>query len=970
MSVEKNLKENTFEYGANAVYIAEVYEKYLNDPANVSEEWREYFEGLGDNLEDVKGDFKGGKWGKEKSQVVGYFPKPFVMDRRRNRGKGRRKEDSIGGASQEVLDSIHAHMLIRAYRVRGHLIAKLDPLGLEGRASHPELDPSRYGFSEEDYDRPIQLDGWLGHDKLTLRQILDILYESYCNKFAVEYSHIQSLEKKEWLENKIESNLGKPVLTKEQKKHILSLLVETVGFEEFLHKKFPGVKRFSAEGGEGLMPACHYVVEKAAELGLKEVVVGMPHRGRLNVLTCFMGKPYVAMLSEFQGNLATPDDINSSGDVKYHLGFSSDKKFGGNEVHMSLTSNPSHLEAVNPVVMGKVRAKQDQLGDKDRSQAMGLLLHGDAAFCGQGVVMESLAMSDLDGYTTGGTIHIVVNNQIGFTTNPESGHKSPYPTDIAHMIQSPIFHVNGDDPEAIVNAAILAAEYRATFKQDVVIDIWCYRKHGHNEGDEPRWTQPKMYAVIDSKETPREIYAEQLIREGVLNESEFNSMKDAFYERLDKAFSKANDYKPEKADTLEGKWTGITRPEDEYKPKIETGVDKKILKKIGEEISKIPEGMKLHKGIERVQKLRAKMFESEENFDWATAEALAFGSLLIDGNPVRLSGQDCIRGTFSHRHSGLWDQESESIYFPLNNVKERKADLEVLNSPLSEYGVLGFEYGYSSAEPNSLVVWEAQFGDFVNGAQIIIDQFISSAEIKWLRMSGLVMLLPHGYEGQGPEHSSSRIERFLQQCAEDNMIVANCTTPANYFHILRRQICRDFRKPLIMATPKSLLRHKLAVSKLEDMSEGSTFHRVLPEVDKLVDNKKVKKLVLCTGKVYYDLLEARRENEVDDVALVRVEQLYPFPETSLTPEIKKYSNAEVVWVQEEPENMGAWTYMDRRIEKVLLDCKVKSKRPQVISRDSAAATACGYMKVHKYQQEKLINEALGIKSDAQKKKTA
>jgi 2-oxoglutarate dehydrogenase E1 component len=952
MTTEQNLKQNTHEYGSNAVFIAEMYEKYLNEPGSVSESWQQYFEGFNDNAIDVSGDFKGGSWGKPRSQIVGYedasaTPKPS--------GKTAPSKD---GFSQEVLDSIHAHMLIRAYRVRGHLVADLDPLGLARRKSHPELDAGRYGFSEKDYDRPIQLDGWLGHQSLTLREIINILHKTYCSKFAVEYAHIQSLERKEWLENRIESSLGRPSLSADDKKQILQILNETVGFEEFLHKKFPGAKRFSAEGGEGLMPAMHYVVKTAAEHGVHEVVLGMPHRGRLNVLTAFMGKPYIAMLSEFQGNLATPDNVNSSGDVKYHLGFSSDKKFGDNEVHLSLTPNPSHLEAVNPVVCGKVRAKQDQLNDKDHSRAMGILLHGDAAFCGQGVVPETLAMSDLDAYKTGGTVHIVVNNQIGFTTMPDSGHKSPYPTDIAMMIQSPIFHVNGDDPEAVVHAAQIAAEYRAKFKQDVILDIWCYRKYGHNEGDEPRWTQPKMYAVIDQKQTPREIYAAQLVREGVISEADFDEMKTAFNDRLETAFQGSNDYKPEKADWLEGKWKGIEALEGEAE-KIETGYPVKKLKEIGKIISEVPKGMKLHKGIERVQKLRREMIEGKKGIDWAMGEALAFGSLIDEDLSVRFTGQDVIRGTFSHRHAGLWDQETEEKYFPLNNLApDQKGRIEIANSNLSEFAVLGYEYGYSTAEPNTLTVWEAQFGDFVNGAQIIIDQFITSAETKWLRMSGLVMLLPHAYEGQGPEHSSARLERFLQQCAEENMIVANCTTPANYFHILRRQMKRKFRKPLIMMTPKSLLRHKLAVSELKDFDAGSTFHRVLPEADKLKADAKVKKLLLCSGKVYYDLVEARRERKIDDIAIVRVEQLYPFPEKSITEELKKYKNAEVLWVQEEPENMGAWQYIDRRIEGALTKAKVKSKRPQVISRPASAATACGYMKVHKHQQDLLINEAL------------
>lgn len=954
----ENLKKSTYEYGANAVYIAELYEKYLNNPTSVSQDWQQYFAQIGDSVAQVNDDFLSNHWGKERSQIVGYEKKPYSYERRTGK-TGRRAVDKFkGGVSQEVLDSINAQMLISAYRARGHLIANLDPLGLTVNHAHPELDPARYGFTEGDYTRQIAVGGWLGYDKLTLNQILDILKQTYCSTFAIEYVHIQSEEKKKWLEERVETSLGKPNLTKEQKKNILQILLETSGFEEFLHKKYPGTKRFSAEGGDGLMPALDAVVKRAAELGVDEVVIGMPHRGRLNVLTGFMGKPYVAMLSEFNGNLAIPDNINSSGDVKYHQGFSSDKNFGGNNVHLSLSSNPSHLEAVNPVVAGRVRAKQDQKQDKNREKVLGILLHGDAAFCGQGVVAESLAMSDLDGYSCGGIVHVVVNNQVGFTTSPTFAHKSPYPTDIAMMLQTPIFHVNGDDPEAIVHAAHIAAEYRAKFKQDVVLDIWCFRKHGHNEGDEPRWTQPKMYKVIDAKEAPSEVYAKRLAAENAVSSDEFVGMKQAFYDRLEKAFQGANSYKPEKADMLEGKWTGLKQAFGGEKPKVETAVDIERLKKIGLKISEAP-GVDIHKGVEKVLQNRRQMIETGAGIDWATAEALAFGSLLLEGKPIRFTGQDVIRGTFSHRHAGVWDMQTEQITFPLNNIEPNQKKIEITNSNLSEFAVVGFEYGYSLAEPNALVLWEAQFGDFVNGSQIIIDQFITSAETKWLRMSGLVMLLPHAYEGQGPEHSSARLERFLQQCAEDNIIVANCTTPANYFHILRRQMCRDYRKPLIIMSPKSLLRNKAAVSNLDEFAKGTSFKRVLPETDKLKDDKKIRKLLLCSGKVYYDLVEERRNRKIDDIAIVRLEQLYPFPSESLAAEVKKYPNAEVFWVQEEPENMGAWTFADRKIEKVLKESKSKSSRPTYIGRPESAATSCGYMKVHKYQQEKLINEALG-----------
>lgn len=954
--MSENLRENTHISGSNAIYIAEVYEKYLQDPSSVDVSWREYFDNIGDNAANLNGDFGGASWGRNKTQIVGY--REPISERRGSKGKGRRAADG-DIVNQASSDSIHAHMLIRAYRVRGHLAATLDPLGIKGNFSHPELDPARYGFGENDYDREIYLDGWLGKDKATLREILAILKETYSSNLAIEFIHIQSLEKKEWLENKLESTRSKPSYSSEQKKKILQKLVEAVGFEEFLHKKYPGVKRFSGEGGDALLTAMEASVEAAANLGVGEVVLGMPHRGRLNVLTAFMGKPYVAMLSEFQGNQATPDWINSSGDVKYHLGISTDKKFGENQVHLSLTANPSHLEAVNPVVCGKVRAKQDQLDDTNRDKVMGLLLHGDASFCGQGIVAETLALSDLEGYKTGGTVHIVVNNQVGFTTNPEQGHLSPYPTDVAMTIQAPIFHVNGDDPEAVAHAAEIAAQYRQKFKKDVVIDIWCYRKHGHNEGDEPRWTQPLMYKRVDQKETPRDIYAKKLIAEGTLSADEFEKMQKDFYDILEDAYTKCNDYKPEKADMLEGKWEGIRQVKRGEKKKLGTGVDVKKLKEIGRKLSTKPAGAKLHRGVEKVLENRSKMIDSGEGLDWATAEALAFGSLLEEGTPIRISGQDVKRGTFSHRHSVMWDQETEKEYCNLNNISKKQAKYEAINSNLSEFAVLGYEYGYSSAEPKALTLWEGQFGDFVNGAQTIIDQFISSAEVKWLRMSGLVMLLPHGYEGQGPEHSSARVERFLQQSAEDNWIVANCTTPANYFHILRRQIKRDFRKPLILMSPKSLLRHKRAQSDLKDLGKDTSFHRVISETEKLVASDKVKRVIFCTGKVYYDLLEAREEKKIKDIALVRVEQIYPFPYSVVEAEIKKYGKAEIVWVQEEPQNMGCWNFVDRRLEQAAKNVKAKDPRPKYVGRPEAAATACGYMKIHTKEQQTLIDEALG-----------
>ncbi|NDF11394.1 MAG: 2-oxoglutarate dehydrogenase E1 component [Proteobacteria bacterium] len=948
-----NLKQTTYAASGNSVYIAELYEQYLTNPASVDASWQEFFGGLGDNAANISKDFIGAG-----RQIVGY--REEIVEKRRIKG-GRRKGDQQAAKQGEDASSasIRAHMLIRAFRVRGHLLAKLDPLGLEVRETHLELDPKHYGFSDADWDKPIYIGGWLGMENATLRQIVDALKATYCGNIGAEFIHVVPLEQKEWLENQMESTFGKPVLSKDDKKKILDQIVKVEGFEQFLHVKFPGTKRFSIEGAESLIPALETMVEVSARLGVQDVVVGMPHRGRLNVLTAFMGKPYYAMLSEFQGNKATPDDIESSGDVKYHLGTSSDRNVNGKVVHMSLTANPSHLEAVNPVVMGKVRAKQDQLGDTNRDKVMAVLLHGDAAFAGQGVVAESLSLSDLTAYAVGGVFHIIVNNQIGFTTSPKNARLSPYPSDVAKTVQAPIFHVNGDDPEAVIHATRIISEYRHKFKKDVVLDIFCYRRHGHNEGDEPMFTQPVMYNTIGEHMTPRDVYAKKLMDEGTLSMEEFEKMKRSWHDFLEKEYDAAKKYKPNKADWLEGKWKGFEKPKNSGRTNVDTGVDIKTLKKLGKHLSAKPEGVVLNKKIERLLEAKAKMFETGEGFDWATGEALAFGSLLLEGTSVRLTGQDVVRGTFSHRHSGLVDQTNDNRYFPLKNLDPKQARFEVYDSNLSEFAVLGFEYGYSLAEPNSLTLWEAQFGDFVNGAQVIIDQFISSGESKWLRMSGLCMLLPHGYEGQGPEHSSARLERFLQSCAEDNMQVVNITTPANYFHALRRQIVRKFRKPMIVMSPKSLLRHKLAQSTLSEFEKGNSFKRIIGETQKLVAGDKVRKVIYCSGKVYYDLFEEREKRGINDIAIVRIEQLYPFSDAEVAEEAKKYKNAEVIWCQEEPKNMGAWTFINPLIEEALIEAKHKNARPRYVGRPAAASPAVGYMKMHTEQLNAFLNDALG-----------
>ena len=950
----EQLKNTSYLFGANSIFIEELYNRYIEDPSSVDVSWKNFFKTFGDEVQSVA---KGTSWAPKEARIVGY------KDVDATKTKRKLVNDSID-VSSACTDSIKALMLIRGFKVRGHLLADLDPLDIDKKVYHPDLDPATYGFGEEkDYEREIYLGGALGYDYATLSEILRTLRKTYCRHVGIEFMHMESLEQRDWVADKIEYLQLEDVITKEEKIDILQDILELETFEQFLHTKFPGAKRFSIEGGETAIAAAEVVIDVAAELGVTQIVIGMPHRGRLNVLTKVLGKRYAAMLSEFQGNLAHPGEINISGDVKYHLGASSDREFdGGKKVHLSLTANPSHLEAVNPVVVGKVRAKQNQMQDEEeRSKAMGILFHGDAAFAGQGVVAETLGLSDLHGYETGGTIHIIVNNQIGFTTDPRNARSSPYPSDVAKIVQAPIFHVNGDDPEAVSKVSRIAVEFRKKFKKDVVIDVFCYRRYGHNEGDEPFFTQPVMYSKIRQHKTPMHVYAEKLVEQGVITEDEFQGMVKKFKSLLEKEHRASLTYKPEEADFLEGQWAGLERPEDIVKPVADTAVPLKKLKAVGGALSNKDVPIKTHSKIARQLDAKRKMIDTGKGIDWATAEALAFGSLLTEGVGVRLSGQDCERGTFSQRHSVLNDQDTNKKYYPLNNIESNQARYEVINSNLSEFAVLGFEYGYSLAEPNNLTLWEAQFGDFVNGAQVIIDQFITSGENKWLRMSGLVMLLPHGFEGQGPEHSSARLERYLQACAEDNIQVANCTTPANYFHILRRQICRNFRKPLILMTPKSLLRHKLAVSDLKDMAEGSTFKRVIEETDKLTANTKVKRVVICSGKVYYELYEERQKQKIDDVAIIRLEQFYPFPAQDLQTELKKYKNANVVWCQEEPKNMGGWFFVDRRIEEVMTEVKGKFSRPIYAGRKAAASPAAGYMKIHKEEQNALINDALGIK---------
>ena len=857
-------------------------------------------------------------------------------------------------------------MIIRAHRIRGHLVADLDPLGLRDEAIHPELDPKSYGFTDEDLDRPIFIDNVLGLQIASMREIIDLVRRTYCGTFALQYMHISDPEQSAWLKERIEG-YGKEIkFTREGRKAILNKLVEAEGFEKFLHVKYMGTKRFGLDGGEALIPALEQIIKRGGALGVKEIVIGMPHRGRLSVLANVMGKPYKAIFNEFQGGSSKPEDVDGSGDVKYHLGASSDREFDGNNVHLSLTANPSHLEAVNPVVIGKVRAKQQQLDDKNRISVLPLLLHGDAAFAGQGVVAECFGLSGLVGHKTGGTIHVVVNNQIGFTTAPHFSRSSPYPTDIALMVEAPIFHVNGDDPEAVVHAAKVATEFRQKFQKDVVIDIICYRRFGHNEGDEPMFTNPIMYKKIKKQKTTLTLYTDLLVRDGLIPEGEIEDLKTGFQSFLNDEFDTGKNYKPNKADWLDGRWAHLDQNKDDYQ-RGQTAISEDTFDKVGAALSKLPDDFPVHKTISRLLDNKNKMFSDGTGLDWATAEALAFGSLLTEGFPVRLSGQDATRGTFSQRHSGIINQSSEDRYYPLNHITKEQAEFEAIDSMLSEYAVLGFEYGYSLSEPNALVAWEAQFGDFANGAQIMFDQFISSGESKWLRMSGLVILLPHGFEGQGPEHSSARLERFLQMCGQDNWIVANCSTPANYFHILRRQLHRSFRKPLILVTPKSLLRHKLCVSDKSNFIDGSSFHRVLWDdaesglsETNLVPDKKIKRVVMCSGKVYFDLLEERDKRDINDIYLLRFEQFYPFPAISAVKELERFKSAEMVWCQEEPKNQGSWTFMEPNLEWVLTRIKAKFKRPKYVGRAASASPATGLASTHKKQQEVLVNEALSF----------
>ncbi len=964
MSSSKNLeyKKTSFLNKSNSAFIDQMYLKYINNDSDLSESWIEYFSGIEDEMEVVIKEINGPSW-KPFSKKIDLDEIQKKIEEQEKKHLNSNEKFNFQVVANSNKDSISAVALIRAYRLRGHLLAKLDPLEMMKSEYLDELHPDYYGFKKNDYDKKIILNGVINKESSTIREILKFLRGTYCGPIGYEYMHISNPTERVWFRDRVEKDENALRFTDNGKNAILNKLIQAEGFEKYLHTKYVGTKRFGLDGGESLIPALEQIIKIGGQSKIKEVKIGMSHRGRLNVLANVLQKSYKKIFNEFTGEMESNSE-DGAGDVKYHLGASSDREFDGNSVHVSLTDNPSHLEAVNPVVLGQTRAKQFFHKDLQRNKVIPIIIHGDAAFAGQGVVAECFAMSGLPGHNTGGTIHIIINNQIGFTTSPRFARSSPYPSDIGKMVDAPIIHVNGDDPEAVVYATRVATEFRLKFNRDVVIDLICYRRFGHNEGDEPSFTQPLMYKKIRSHPSPITIYGEKLVNEGLFNKDELNQKIKSFKDLLDDQFKNAKDYKP-KIEWFEGTWSSY-KPEKGKDKRGVTGLDINTLKNISDKINSILDDKNVHKTILKIFNNRKKVVDQGYGIDWATAEALAFGSLLKEGYPVRLVGQDSGRGTFSQRHSILRNQIDNSRYIPLNNISENQKKFEIVDSFLSELAVLGFEYGYSLVEPNTLTLWEAQFGDFANGAQVIIDQFISSGERKWQRASGLVMLLPHGYEGQGPEHSSARLERFLQLCANDNLQVMNCTTPANYFHALRRQIHRDFRKPLIIMTPKSLLRNKYCVSNIDDFGKENSFHRVMWDhaIDpksknfiKLKKSSEIKKVILCSGKVYFDLLTAREKLKKDDVIMFRIEQLYPFPAKSLVKEMKPYAkNARFYWCQEEPKNMGAWFSVRDYIQWTLDTIKATNREISYIGRSPDASPATGYAKRHLSEQQEIINK--------------
>jgi len=966
MASNKNniiFEKTSFLQGGNSPFIKELYLQYLENSTTVPQSWKEFFDGLNEDQESIQKEILGPSWSRRKKNnlKVKLHGKKIIEEKELVSNETLITQKNH---EKEKEQSVKAIALIRAYRIRGHLIADLDPLGIMERKYLHELHPADHGFKKEDYNKKIYLHTYMDRGYATINELLPFLKKTYCSTIGIEYMHISDPIEKKWFRERMEKKENQLNFTDAGKKFILNKLIQAEGFEKFLALKFVGTKRFGIDGGEALIPALEQIIKRGGQLDVKEIKIGMSHRGRLNVLANLLQKSYKRIFNEFSGE-AGSSMVESAGDVKYHLGASSNREFDGNLVHISLTDNPSHLEAVDPVVLGQTRAKQFFHNDVKRQKVVPILIHGDAAFAGQGIVAECFAMSGVKGHNTGGTIHIIVNNQIGFTTNPRFARSSPYPSDIAKMVEAPILHVNADDPEAVVHCARIAIEFRQKFNRDVVVDMICYRRFGHNEGDEPSFTQPMMYKKIRQHPTTLNVYAEKLIKERTITVEEFNNNKKEFKNLLDEQLKTAKEYKP-KIEWFEGVWSRY-KPEKGKDKKGVTGVSIDTIKRIGKKITYIPEDFNVHSTIRKIFENKKKMFQNGTGFDWATAEQLAFATLLDEETPVRLSGQDSGRGTFSQRHSVLRDQNDNSYYTPLNNISKKQKKFEVIDSVLSEFAVLGFEHGYTLSEPTTLVVWEAQFGDFANGAQVIIDQFITTGERKWSKASGLVMLLPHGYEGQGPEHSSARLERFLQLCAKENIQVINCTTPANYFHALRRQIHRGFRKPLIIMTPKSLLRNKRCTSNIEDFGKNNSFHRVLGDhadlkeygLIKLKKNNKIKKVIMCSGKVYFDLIEAREKIKNDQVYMIRIEQLYPFPVKTLAQELKRFKkNAKFYWCQEEPKNMGAWNSARNYIEWTLNHIKAENKKVKYIGREPAASPATGYLKKHLAQQKEIIEKVL------------
>lgn len=950
--------KTSFLQGANATYIEEMFKKYSDDPSSVPNDWGIFFKNIKD--EGLNSSTYSADWAKSDLKVQNgdlisamdsnwsSLPEKIIK---------KNISYSVDEIQQATLDSIRALRLIRAFRVNGHLIADLDPLQLSQKNHHPELDYRNYGFNESDLEKSIFIDGSLGLDNAKLKEIIKILHETYSSSIGVEFLHIQDPDQKQWVQERIEEVRNKTQFTVAGKRAIYRRLLEAEMFENYLDKKFLGTKRFGLVGSESTIPGIEQIIKQCCLAGIEDVYIGTAHRGRLTLLASVMEVPLRAIMTKFQAGSDDPNEVLGSGDVKYHLGVSSDREFDGKKIHLSLTPNPSHLEAVDPVVIGKVRAKQTLTKDKNNEKVIGILIHGDAAIAGQGVVAETFAMSQLRGFRTGGTVHFVINNQIGFTTMPLYGRSAPYCTEIAKIVQAPIFHVNGDDPEAVVHVCRLAAEFRNKFKTDVIVDMFCYRRAGHNEMDLPEFTQPLMYKKIKEHNSTLKIYEKKLIEENILSKEDSKKFEEEYKNFLDSEFSLSKTYKSNKADWLEGSWKGLSTASFDAR-RGKTAVDKNDLISISVAIHKLPEEFTAHKRIKKIYNDRSVSVLNGVGIDWATAEALAFASLLSEGFGVRLSGQDVGRGTFSQRHAVLYDQVNEKRFVPLRHFQNQQGLFEIVDSFLSEYGVLGFEYGYSQVDPKTLVLWEGQFGDFANNAQTIIDQFITTGERKWLRMSGLTLLLPHGHEGQGPEHTSGRVERFLQMCAEDNIQVINCSSPGNYFHALRRQLHRDFRKPLIIMTPKSTLRHKKNTSKIEDFIDGSSFHRVMNDQLDQPSKDKINRVLLCSGKIYFEIHDHVETLGIENVAILRLDQLYPFPYDALTDELEYYKNCEIYWVQEEPSNMGAYFFVKERIESVMHSLDMKIKELIFIGRRSSASPATGVQARHIQNQKNIIDLAL------------